>query len=772
MKYSFYFLFFGLFTGSSFAQQFLWAKEAHYTYSKGIFCDKNGDVYNYGSSFQVPDFSTAAVPQLNDTTGSYLARYAADGTLISVIRWRQPFYISDIAYDGESSLYVTGFFGGTQNLNGHQISATGSYDGFVAKMNMQGVVQWAHSLGGSQNDCLNSITLNNTKNRLVTVGGLSGSLYQNGSLLSSFSERSMLVAEFDLQGNLQQHRLLDYAPGRNNGNCGYSVNSDKSGSYYLLHQREGKAWSGDSSNLPDEGRYLSCLDQDLEETWSTFIINGACYYGYECRRMAQSSNGDSYISTFCSGKYGGTGLMRRYGATTGAFTWSLSNTDGRYRDVHCDGDNMYMIGNEEANGCPCEDNNPGHEVVKKLNVQNQLLGEARFKDVELMHITTNQQGMIYVLGSYRKDVTVGDKQFTYSGNGVSYFLMGLADVDCEPAVVQASTKNACAGETVQLMASEGIGYRWSNGSKEKNISVNSPGVYWVEVEQGSGCKALSLPVKVQFTETPTVSLLAASFEKATSAYEIEWYHTGQEVKSYRLYREQHNKSKLISEFTERKARYIFSDHEVSSNGHAAYYVTATDSCGNESIAAERHKTVHLSFEMNGSRPAVSWTGYEGFPYSKFYIFRGENAHALRLIDSVDTDVLSYTDSSEPAPYYYQVMVQQNPDRRSFSNISEGWSAGSDMVPSGVAEGLMDDMIEVYPNPSDDVVYLQIHSDSAAGKIFVSVRNVLGQEVLQKIENAEEMPVRLSLNLSSFKRGLYFVTIRYAHKTEVRQILLK
>ncbi|HNT80428.1 MAG TPA: hypothetical protein PKH65_07070, partial [Bacteroidia bacterium] len=58
------------------------------------------------------------------------------------------------------------------------------------------------------------------------------------------------------------------------------------------------------------------------------------------------------------------------------------------------------------------------------------------------------------------------------------------------------TTNLCSGQTVQLTASAGISYLWSNGATTSSINTGTAGNYVVTVSAGNGCNAVSNPVAV------------------------------------------------------------------------------------------------------------------------------------------------------------------------------------------------------------------------------------------------------------------------------------
>jgi len=60
-----------------------------------------------------------------------------------------------IAVDSDGNVYITGKFKGEADFNpvgGDTLEAAGGFDAFLAKYDKNGVYQWAHNFGGSDDD--------------------------------------------------------------------------------------------------------------------------------------------------------------------------------------------------------------------------------------------------------------------------------------------------------------------------------------------------------------------------------------------------------------------------------------------------------------------------------------------------------------------------------------------------------------------------------------------------------------------------------------------
>ncbi len=104
---------------------------------------------------------------------------------------------------------------------------------------------------------------------------------------------------------------------------------------------------------------------------------------------------------------------------------------------------------------------------------------------------------------------------------------------------------------------------------------------------------------------------------------------------------------------------IFVDSNSNVAVHAdRYKISTVDSCGNESLLSDYHKTMHLSVNQGiGTSWNLLWNQYEGMNVITYKIYRGDSLNNLVAIDSVSGSLTSYTDQNPPSGgLYYQVEI--------------------------------------------------------------------------------------------------------------------
>jgi hypothetical protein len=446
-KFTFTFLLLTAFTLRGFSLNIEWlVKKATPTQSKGLFCDKDGNIYQYGSNFpedQNP-YSSFWAPALADAEGSFLQKHTANGQHVFTKRWQNAhFFITKLIYDGSQAFYFAGLFAGEANIDGIQLFSAGDADAMVGKMDLNGNVQWIKTMGSPGGEFAEGLCFDANKTSLVVTGGYTRQLFYNGTLVQS-GQQSAFMLQVDVNGNYIRHRSFDFLGQRDeeyDGNWGREVVFSK-GNYYWLCDRQGRYWNGDSIIAPEHGRYLIKLNDTFDTLWSRYITGPSCYYGFTCKNLAVSAIGAVYLTRFCAGKYGGIGYLQRYDPVTGVMMWSEQRKDADWEDIAAGGNDLYTVGTVDANAAPGPDSYVGNQLVKNYDALNQGLDSLKIMgpNVWLTDITPDGHGNSFVAGRvYRRAVINGQviAADTAHGETYAYFLakVGQGTMGLEPNLV-------------------------------------------------------------------------------------------------------------------------------------------------------------------------------------------------------------------------------------------------------------------------------------------------------------------------------------------------
>ena len=106
-------------------------------------------------------------------------------------------------------------------------------------------------------------------------------------------------------------------------------------------------------------------------------------------------------------------------------------------------------------------------------------------------------------GSHTIQVLVTDQTGTSSSNEIN---IQVRDANI-PTISVIGPTQFFEGDSVQLIASFGEHYFWSNGATTPTITVKNTGSYHVEVEDQNGCTGTSLPVEVIVQNNPEPAII-------------------------------------------------------------------------------------------------------------------------------------------------------------------------------------------------------------------------------------------------------------------------
>lgn len=141
-----------------------------------------------------------------------------------------------------------------------------------------------------------------------------------------------------------------------------------------------------------------------------------------------------------------------------------------------------------------------------------------------------------------------------------------------------------------------------------------------------------------------------------------------------------------------------------------YRISSSDSAGHESEKSPFHKTVHLNINPGIYGFNLIWNHYEGFEFLTYRIHRKHLGGAWETIDSVASNVNSYTDgytASGITTYYIEVVRPEpcHPTLKSgeYEGVISNTAAAA---PLGVSEGSMPGL-KLWPNPARDLLNLSL-----------------------------------------------------------------
>ena len=302
----------------------------------------------------------------------------------------------------------------------------------------------------------------------------------------------------------------------------------------------------------------------------------------------------------------------------------------------------------------------------------------------------------------------------------------------------------------------------------------TPGIYKCQAKVDSASSSCLVMMNDSAIVTisgyvPSQAICIVSYDTTYQRNKVKWYKTaGQHLNHYNIYRQtyQYNVFKKIADVP-----YLSPNTYIDTTADPAmmsykYEISATDSLGSESPMSPYHKSIHLEVSPGVTGFNLIWNAYEGCSYLTCKIHRKFASEPWQVIDSVASDITSYTDQYitsglayyfiEVVRYYQCLSFKSTDDDAVSSNI--GISA-----PVGLNENSGESFL-VYPNPVVNNVNIilrgQGNNDTKAQFYTVEGKKILENNLIN---------TRNEVDISAFPSGIYILKITDNHSTLVRKL---
>ena len=206
-----------------------------------------------------------------------------------------------------------------------------------------------------------------------------------------------------------------------------------------------------------------------------------------------------------------------------------------------------------------------------------------------------------------------------------------------------------------------------------------------------------------------------------------------------------------------------------------YKLVLQDSCGNYSDTSDYHATIHLQASQGVAQNEVNlqWTAYEGKQVQTYYIYRWLSPINRVLVDSVSSNVYTYTDiypvTTTITALLYEVGAKfvnggcspstgkQSSYANSMSNVLDWGQDGG--LPIGTEEWVdvvLGNDLDIYPNPTRGALNLELKGAwEEQEDIQIKITDMTGRILAYRITQGAGT---VRFDFEELPAGIYFLNI--------------
>jgi len=336
-----------------------------------------------------------------------------------------------IAVDSSGNSYITGYFNGTVDFGGGDVTSAGDSDIFVLKLDSSGTFQWVKTFGSASSDYGHAIAVDSSGNSYIT-GYFNGTVDFGGGDITSAGSSDIFVLKLDSSGTFQWVKTFGSA----SSDYGRAIAVDSSGNSYITGRiREIVDFGGgDVTFAGGSDIFVLKLDSSGTFQWANSYGDTSFDLGYG---IAVDSSGNSYITGnfFGTVDFGGGDVTSAGGSdifvlklnSSGTFQWvktfGSASSDYGYGIAVDSSGNSYATGpfflTVDFGGGDVTSAGFSDIFVLKLNSSGTFQWVKTFGSASSDYgygIAVDSSGNSYITGYYGNTIDFGGGNVTTNGN--------------------------------------------------------------------------------------------------------------------------------------------------------------------------------------------------------------------------------------------------------------------------------------------------------------------------------------------------------------------
>jgi hypothetical protein len=638
-----------------------------------------------------------------------------------------------ITVDADGNVYTTGFFNdmcdfdpssGTFNL-----SSVGGYDVFIQKLDANGDFVWAKSFGGTSNEIVNSIAVDDSGN-VYTVGKYSGTIDADPgagiTYLTSNGGSDYFIQKLDANGDFVWAKSIG-GTGAEDANA---ISLDVNGNIYIAGQYGGTVDfdpGAGTFNLTASGFYeiyIQKLDADGNFIFAKSMGENSTQVGsmvvdkgnvYIAGLFYGTGDFDPGAGTFDLTSNGSSDDFIQKLDTNGNFVWAKSfggtSTDEITSLAVDANENIYTTGFYigTANFDPgtgtfdLTSNGSGDIFVQKLDVNGDFVwaksmgGTAGDRGNS---ITIDAEGGLYITGYFTgtSDFHTGAGTFELTSNG-SYDIY-IAKLDSSGDLIWAGAMGGTSADAGASIVTDVNGSIYTTG-----FYINT-----VDFDPGVGVfNMTSTGVRDVFVQKLKLCVSSTGTDTRTECSPFVW---------------------------------------IDGNTYTANNTTAQDTIfGGSSTGCDSIVTLNLTITTVDT--SVTQTGTD--------LTANEMVATYQWLDC-DNNYAEIPGATFRT-YYVLANGTYAVEVTSFGCVDT--SSCYNVIVTGVAENVINNNITIYPNPVKNQLTITVENEKIKS---IEIINVAGKVIMK-----ENNPTK-TINVSNLSKGLYFIQVQTEKGVGVKRFI--
>lgn len=309
---------------------------------------------------------------------------------------------------------------------------------------------------------------------------------------------------------------------------------------------------------------------------------------------------------------------------------------------------------------------------------------------------------------------------------------------------------------------------WSNGELGEDLVNVNKGNYFYTLIGPGGCKTNTV-INVPGVLPNGQEICMVTVDSASGNNLVVWEKAiVSDIDYYNIYREACGDINGLVFIGSVEYDSLSEFVDVAANAMVRswrYRMTAVDFCGNESSVSAVHKTVHLAVNNGANNTAqLEWDSYQGFSYTDQIIWRYHNSTGWLIIDTVASNIHLYYDASPLAADTVEYVIEIYPNFPCVStravNHNYTRSNRSGVAPpdaTGKEDETQDEIISIFPNPSDGVFNMMIHTNKNVNS-NLRIYDANGKLVRNQSLNLSTGTNNYQLSFENMASGIYQVVL--------------